>query len=567
MKRLGSFGSQSFVPKTITCLQEGYSNKFFRDDLIAGITVGVIALPLAMAFAIGAGVGPDRGLFTAIIAGFLISLLGGSRFQISGPTGAFVVLIYGVVQRHGYEGLALATLLAGAILIILGITKCGTLIRFIPYPVTIGFTTGIAATIAISQMKDFCGLSIPKPSPDFFERLSQYWQYKETFVLPAFLIGLLSLFILIFCRRISRKIPGAIIAVIITTIVASLFDLPIGTIEKQFGKVPNMLPKPTFPHFSIDTIQAVFPDAIAIALLGAIESLLSAVVADGMTGFRHKSNLELLAQGLGNIGSIIFGGIPATGAIARTTANIQMHAKTPISGMVHAITLLLLMIFFAPLAGKIPLATLAAILIFVAYNMSELDHFKEILRGERNDALILLATFSLTVFIDLTVAVQAGVLLAAFFFLKQMSEKTTVKLCTQLIEKDVEGELQKEEEPLWKRDIPDGVSVFEIEGPFFFGVSDLLNEALKLLNKKPKIFVLRMRSVSLIDSSGIQAIKLFYQKCEKQGILFFITEIRPNIMHSFQESSVQKTLGPKRVFTTLEKALHESRHSLETALS
>lgn len=560
IKKLNSFDYEPFVPKTLTCLREGYSKKFFKDDLIAGLTVGVIALPLAMAFAIGSGVAPERGLFTAIIAGFIISLLGGSRFQISGPTGAFVVLIYSVVQKHGYDGLALATLIAAGILILMGIGRCGALIRFIPYPVTTGFTTGIAASIFISQIKDFCGLAITKPSPEFLDRLSQYWNYKETLTPPALLIGLVALSTLILCKRISRKVPGAIIAVIITTLITCLFELPIDTIEKKFGAVPNSLPLPSFPHITLDGLQAVFPDAIAIALLCAIESLLSAVVADGMTGFRHKSNLELIAQGLGNLGSVIFGGIPATGAIARTTANIQMHAKTPFSGMIHAVTLLVLMIFSAPLAGKIPLATLAAILIFVAYNMSEMEHFKEIIKGPKSDALVLLATFLLTVFIDLTVAVQVGVLLAAFLFLKHMTDTTTVKLCKLLQEEESsETHMEAEEEPLWKIAIPKDVAVFEIEGPFFFAVSDLLNEALKRLEKKPKLFVLRLRTVPLIDSSGMHAIKQFFYKCQRLDIEFFITEVRPEVMSYLQKSSVKKTLGSERIFSSLKKAIAATR--------
>ncbi|MDB6081074.1 MAG: putative sulfate transporter [Chlamydiia bacterium] len=502
------FKDGSFTPKTFVCLREGYSQKAFFQDLLAGITVGVIALPLAMALGIGSGVTPERGLFTAIIAGFLISFLGGSRVQIGGPTGAYVVIVYDVVARHGYEGLAIATLLAACILIILGLTKCGTYIRFIPYPVTTGFTTGIATSMFINQVKDICGLQIPKVSIECLERLHQYWEFKSTFNPWSIAITAVALTIIVIFRKISRKIPGAIIAVIITAFFVFFFNIPVDTIEKKFGSIPNMLPVPTFPSISLENIQRMFPDAIAIALLGAIESLLSCVVADGMTGFRHKSNLELVAQGVANFGSVIFGGIPATGAVARTTANVQLGAKTPISGMIHAVTILLLMLLLAPLAVKIPLASLSALLVFVAYNMAEFDHFKDILKGPKSESLILLTTFSLTVLIDLTVAVQAGVLIAAFLFLKHMTEKTTLRAC-KLLEAE---EAIKENPSTFPSHIPSGVEIFEIDGPFFFSVSDILNDALRRLPKNPKVFILRLPKVPLIDGSGMQALKVFHKK-------------------------------------------------------
>jgi sulfate permease, SulP family len=558
VKKFTSFNFKQFTPKLLICLREGYSKQFFMNDLLAGITVGVIALPLAIAFAIGAGVGPERGLFTAIIAGFLISLLGGSRVQVSGPTGAFVVIIYEIVARHGYEGLAIATLMAAVILILLGISKCGVLIRFIPYPVITGFTTGIATVIFTSQIKDFCGLQIAKPAADFIQRLSQYWNFSHTFSPNAFLIALFATAIIVGCRSINRRIPGAIVAVIITTLVSYFFALPIETIESKFGAIPSSLPTPTFPDISLASIETLFPAAIAIALLGAIESLLAAVVSDGMTGFRHNSNVELISQGIGNIGSIIFGGIPATGAIARTTANVQMHAKTPISGLIHAVTLFLLMALLAPVAGKIPLASLAAVLVFVAYNMSELDHFADILKGPKSDALVLVITFGLTVFVDLIVAVQVGVLLAAFLFLKHMSEKTTVTVC-KLLKKEAEEVAPDESKNIAEMSIPQGVEVFEINGPFFFGVCDILNEALRLVATKPKVFILRLAHVPLIDSSGMQAIKQFYHKCQKLNIEFFITEARPDVFHILQKSSVKKTLGEGRFFRTLDAALHQAK--------
>jgi len=557
-KLLQKFDKELFVPKTVICFREGISKKQFLNDLFAGITVGVIALPLAMAFAIGAGVAPERGLFTAIVAGLIVSLLGGSRVQIGGPTGAFIVIIFGIVNRLGYDGLALATLIAGLILIIFGITKCGTFIRFIPYPVTTGFTTGIAGAIFVNQIKDFFGLKITTSSVDFFEKIESYWHFRDTISFWALALGALAIIIIYTLQKTSKKIPGAIVAVIVTTLIAYLFHLPIDTIEKKFGAIPNMLPSPSMPAFSWKSIQLVFPDAITIAVLGAIESLLSCVVADGMTGFKHKSNLELVAQGFANIGSVLFGGIPATGAVARTTANVQLGGRTPISGIIHAITVLLLMLLLSPFAGKIPLATLAAILIVVAYNMAELEHFKEILKGPKSDALILLTTFSLTLFIDLTVAVQAGVLIAAILFLKHMTEKTTVRLC-KILENE---EKSKEVLALPKTPPPPGVNIFEIDGPFFFGVSDLLNEALRLLDTQPKVFILRMRSVPLVDGSGLQALKQFHKKCHKLGIVFLMCEVRADVMKIISASSVVETVGASCFFHTLDQAIDSARGAI-----
>jgi sulfate permease, SulP family len=548
---------EPFIPKSIICFREGYSKKLFLNDMWAGISVGVISLPLAMAFAIGAGVGPERGLFTAIIAGFLISLLGGSRVQIAGPTGAFIVLIYNIIQRQGYEGLAIATLIAGCILIVLGITKCGTYIRFIPYPVTTGFTTGIAISLFFSQLKDFFGLQIPEPSVDFIDRLQDLWVYQNTINPWANFLALLALTIIVGLRQISKNLPGVIIAVIFTTLLAYLFDLPVDTIEKKFGDIPSMLPHPHVPAFTFKQIKHVFGDGIAIALLGAIESLLACVVADGMTGYRHKSNIELVAQGCGNIGAILFGGIPATGAVARTSANVQIGARTPVSGMVHAATLLILMILFAPFVGKIPLATLAATLVTVAFNMAEFEHFKNILKGPKSEALVLLTTFCLTVFIDLTVAVQAGVLIAAFAFLKNMSEKTSVKLVAML-EKEEKSEEASEGR---LKGVP-GVEVFEIEGPFFFGVSDLLNEALRMVSSKPKVFIARMRRVPLVDASGMQAIKQFSIKCKKLGIVFYICEARHDAMNLFATTGALEVIGKDHFFHTLDEAIASAKEIL-----
>ncbi len=546
---------RDYIPKSYICWKEGYTWNLFLHDLMAGATVGIIALPLAMAFAIGSGVPPERGLYTAIVAGFLISLLGGSRVQISGPTGAFVVIIYSVVQRHGYEGLAIATLMAGAMMILMGLARFGVILKFIPYPVTTGFTTGIALIIFSSQIKDFFGLDMPAMPSDFVDKWRAYFCCMHTWNPWAFGLGLGSLVLIFGLRRYYPKIPGVIVAVILATLAATLFDLPIETIEKKFGEIPRTLPKPYFPAFSLDRFRFLFSDAWTIALLGAIESLLSAVVADGMTGHKHRSNCELVAQGFGNIGSIIFGGIPATGAIARTTANIKMGAKTPMAGMIHAVTLVLLMLFFAPLASKVPLCVLAAILFYIAWNMSELDHCWAILKGPISDVLVLLITFLLTILVDLTMAVQVGIILAAILFLKKMTDSTTVEACKLLISEDEDDPEIKDSELLFRDDVPDDVAIFEINGPFFFGISDALNEELRQLPKPPKVFILRMHKVPIIDASGIHALKKFKAKCDAQGILFCLSGVRKEVQELLKRSEVEKTVGKEHIFKTIEEAL------------
>lgn len=549
---------QDFVPKSYLCLREGYSKEYFHNDLFAGISVGVIALPLALAFAIASGVSPERGLFTAIIGGFLISLLGGSRVQIGGPTGAFVVVVYTIIQKHGYDGLALATLIAASMMILMGLARFGVLLKFIPFPVTTGFTTGIAFVIIFSQIKDFFGLEAEKMPPEFLEKCNLYCEIAHTWNLWALSIALCTTLLIFTLRHYRPRWPVVIIAITLTTAITYFFHLPIETIASKFGEIPRVLPTPSLPHFSYDLFKKVLPDAITIVLLGAIESLLSAVVADGMIGTRHKSNGELVAQGLANIGSILFGGIPATGAIARTSANIRMGAKTPMAGMIHAITLLLLMLFLAPLAGKIPLAALAGVLVFVAWNMSELPHFLEILKGHKGDASILLITFLLTVFIDLTVAVQVGVILAAMVFLKRMTDKTTIEICQTLIKENNNEtpEINDDDaELLLRKDIPSDVAVFEIRGPFFYSVADLLDEALLRLGYTPRIFILRVNRTPLIDATGLHAIKKFKLKCKKNSITFAISDVDNSHYKLFCNSGVTQAVGEDLMFKDIESAL------------
>lgn len=551
---------KEFIPMSLLCWKEGYKRETLFSDIFSGFTVGLIALPLAIAFAIGSGVAPERGLYTAIFAGFLISLLGGSRVQIGGPTGAFVIIIYDVVQRHGYEGLAVATILAGIMMILMGLARFGVFLKFIPYPVTVGFTTGIALVIFSSQIKDFFGLGLAHVPAEFLDRWIAYAKSASTLSPWAFAIGAGTLTLIFFLRRINPKFPGVIFAVILATAITALFGLPIETIHSKFGGIPDKLPAPSLPFFSIDQIQAVFPDAISIALLGAIESLLSAVVADSMTGHKHRSNTELIAQGFANIGSIIFGGIPATGAIARTTANIKLGAKTPLSGMIHAVTLLILMLLLAPLAAKIPLAALAAVLIFVAWNMSELPHFLALFKQSRSDVLVLLVSFFLTVFIDLTVAVQVGVLLAGMLFVKRMSDATTVKIC-QIVLNENANELPaaKDSDIIFKKDVPENTAVFEIDGPFFFAVSDLLNEGLKQLVKMPDIFILRMRKVSAMDATGVHALKQFAEKCKQNHIIFLLSGVKESLKPLLKRSDIENCIGGDHIFNHLDEALAYSR--------
>lgn len=552
--QMSNYHFQEFLPKIISCIKEGYNRKFFLHDLLAGISTGVIALPLALAFAIGSGVSPEKGLFTAIIAGFLISLLGGSRVQISGPTGAFVVIVYMIIQRHGYEGLAVATLIAGVLLIAMGLARFGVLLKFIPYPVTTGFTTGIALVIFSGQIKDFFGLQIDQVPPQFLEKCLLFCLNAYTWNPWAFAISTGTLVLIFVLRRYYPRLPGVIIAIILATGLSYFFSLPLETIEGKFGEIPRVLPTPALPAISYDLIKRVFPDAITIAFLCAIESLLSAVVADGMTGQRHRSNCELVAQGLGNLGSILFGGIPATGAIARTTANIKMGAKTPIAGMLHAVTLLLLMLLFAPLAGKIPLCTLSAVLIFVAWNMSELGHFYEILKSQWSEATILVVTFLLTVLVDLTVAVQIGVVMAAFIFVKKMSDNTNVKICRTLLDEN-QKPLIDDSNLIFRKDIPDDVTVFEMTGPLFYSNADSLNETLSQLSQQPRVFILRMEKVPIVDSTGIKAIKDFQRKCRDKGIQFLICGASPQLHLIFKKSGVEKVMRNDHFFSTIDSAL------------
>lgn len=502
----------AFTPKLLTTVREGYSLDRFRRDAIAGLTVAVVALPLATAFGIASGASPDKGLITAVIAGFLISALGGSRVQVGGPTGAFVVVVFNVIAAHGYDGLLLATLMAGVILVIAGYARFGQLVKFIPHPVVTGFTAGIAVIIASSQLKDFLGLAIEKVPADFAPKWQAYWGAIGTIQPWTLAIGLGSLAVIVTLRRFVPRLPGFLIAVALSGLCVALFDLPVDTIGSRFPNLPSGLPAPALPSLSLAKAQAVLPSAFTIAFLAGIEALLSAVVADGMIGSRHRSNQELVGQGIANIASALFGGLPATGAIARTATNIKSGALTPISGMLHAAFMLLFMVVAGGLLAFIPMAALAAILFMVAWGMSEYRRFFTLLRMPNGDRSVLLLTFGLTVMVDLTVAIGVGITVASLLFMARMSGTVRVDAEGHLMDEDENGE------EIGQRDaLPPGVEVFRIDGPYFFGVAGELLDALRRIGRSPTVIILRMRRVPFLDASGVTAVAEFVHQASAAG--------------------------------------------------
>ncbi len=523
-------------------------------DTLSGVTVGIVALPLAIAFAIASGVKPEQGLFTAIIAGLLISLLSGSRVQIGGPTGAFIVVVYDIVVKFGYNGLAVATMIAGIMLVAMGAVRLGGVIKFIPYPMTVGFTSGIALIIGTTQIKDIFGLQTQAASAGFIHRIESYVQSASTFNPYSIAVAAAALAIILIMPKFTKKIPGSIIAILITTAAVTAFNIPVATIQTEFGEVPSTLPLPSFPDINLDLVTAVFPSAITIALLAAIESLLSAVVADGMTSTRHRSNMELVGQGVANFFSPLFGGIPATGAIARTATNIKNGATSPVSGIVHAITLLLILMFFGKWAKLIPMPTLAAVLIVVAYHMSEWRHFLKLLKSPAADILIMVVTFLLTVFIDLTVAIETGVVLSALLFMNRMAETTEVKNFGREVNEDFETH-----DVLSKDRIPDGVDVFEIFGSFFFGAVNQFKDTLRIVKKKPKVIILRMRTVPYIDATAIMALEEVLKKSESEGIQLILSGISPNLLHTLEKVEFDKKIGRENICPHIDNALEQAK--------
>ena len=545
-----------FRPKIIDTLKN-YNKDLFAKDLVAGIIVGIVALPLAIAFAIASGVSPEKGLFTAIIAGFIIAALGGSRVQIGGPTGAFIVIVYGIVQQFGVNGLIIATFMAGILLIAMGIAKVGSAIQYIPYPLIVGFTTGIAVIIFSSQMKDLFGLRMGAVPADFIGKWASYSHNFSTINIPAMIIGLSTIVIVFFWPRITHKIPGSLIAILGTTAVVYFLKLPVETIGSRFGAIPSSFPKPIIPELSFGVVSGLMRPAITIALLGSIESLLCAVVADGMIGGNHRSNTELIAQGIANIGSALFGGIPATGAIARTATNIKNGGRTPIAGITHAITLLIIMLFVGKWAALIPMATLGGILIIVAYNMSEWENFISVLKGSRSDAAVLLVTFLLTVFIDLTVAIEFGIVLAAFLFIQKMMKSSSVQHLS--VNEEGIGEDTPE-----KYLLPAGVDIYEINGPLFFGAAYKFKEAMKVIENPAKVLIIRMRFVPIIDATGIQTLREVHKEIRNKGTKLILAEVtNEQVLNELIKARLMFQIGKANITDTYEKAIKRSREVIE----
>ncbi|MGB7213085.1 MAG: SulP family inorganic anion transporter [Gemmatimonadales bacterium] len=550
---------RTLVPKLWTVLKEGYGRRQFLADAGAGVIVGIVALPLAIAFAIASGVTPDRGLATAIVAGLLISGLGGSRVQIGGPTGAFVVIVYGILQHYGLDGLMVATMMAGLLLIGLGVARLGGVIKFVPYPVVLGFTAGIAIIIFSSEVPDLLGL-VTGPLPgDFVGRWSAYFTHAGSANAYAIAISAITVVVIVLWPRIDRRIPGPFVALIITSVLVMLLGWPVETIGSRFGNITAHLPTPHFPTVPLKVLPSLVQPAITIALLAAVESLLSAVVADGMIGGRHRSNMELVAQGIANIASPIFGGIPATGAIARTATNVKNGGRTPVAGMVHALTLLLLVLVVGRYAARIPLATLAGILAVVAWHMSEARSFIAQRRGPRSDLLVLLTTFLLTIFVDLTVAIEVGMVLAAFLFMRRMAEVTNVSAVTDQLWDVDEG---SDANAVSARQVPAGIEVYEINGPFFFGAAAAFREEMAAIARRPKVLVLRLRGVRSIDATGLHALTQVVRQCQQDGTRIILSDVHAQPMAALARAGAIDLIGEANLVGHVDEALDLARAHL-----
>jgi len=545
-----------FRPRLFETLKN-YSTSAFMTDLVAGVTVGIVALPLAMAFAIASGVKPEAGIFTAVIAGFIISALGGTRVAIGGPTGAFIVILYGIYAKYGAENLAICTIMAGVILFIMGAARLGTVIKFIPYPVTMGFTSGIAVLIFSTQIKDFLGLQVDKVPSDFFPKMQALISHLGTVQWPAAALAAGSLGIILFWpKKWQRRVPGSIVALVLGTAAVAFFQLPVETIGSKFGGIPQALPHPQIPALSWENIQHLFQPATTIALLAAIESLLCAVVADGMIDDRHDSNQELMAQGLANIVSPLFGGIAATGAIARTATNVKCGGRSPVAGMVHAVTLLAIIMAAAPLAKFIPLATLSAVLVNVALNMGEWHNFARVPRWPRSDAVVFLTAFGLTVIVDLTAAVEIGMVLAAILFIKRVSETT------QITAVDESSETNGPEHSLIGKVVPKGVMIYRIFGSFFFGAADKLETALKRSGQEPEVLILGMRKVLAMDATGLNALEDIYERLHARKKHLILSGPHTQPLFMMDKAGFLDRLGRENVCANLEHSLERAREIL-----
>ena len=546
------------VPKLVECLRRGYTANTFVSDLIAGVTVGLVALPLAMAFAIASGVPPQNGLYCAVVAGFTISALGGSRTQIGGPTGAFVVVVAGIVATYGLDGLFMCTLMAGVILIGLGLTGLGTSVKYIPRPVVIGFTNGIAILIASTQIRDFFGLRTPALPGDFLGRARVLAAYANTISVPSTTVAIITVATVLALRRVSRRIPGSIIALLLGTAIAWVMGLPIETIGERFGGIPRGLPAFRVPTFRPDLILTLLSPALTIAMLGAIESLLSAVVADRMAGDRHDPNVELTAQGIANVLSPLFGGLPATGAVARTATNIRSGARTPVAGMIHAITLLMVLVFAAPLARHIPLAILAGLLVIVSYDMGEWGEIPDVVKLGPAETAVWLITLTLTVFADLTVAVEAGLILAALLYIRRVTSTSTVSRVTpDYVRRGRAHSLQLQE-------IPEGVAIYRIHGPFLFGTADKLMELEPQLKELPPVVILRLRNMTAIDGTGLHALEHFADRLHETGRVLLLCGMRDQPARMMARAEFHRHIGDENMLPSVEAALLRARQLLGT---
>ncbi len=554
-----------FRPKLLETLREGYTRQKFTADVMSGVIVGIVALPLAIAFGIASGVTPEKGLITAVIAGFIISLLGGSRTQIGGPTGAFIVIVYGIVQQFGTSGLIVATIMAGVMLIAMGLLRFGAIIRFIPYPVVVGFTAGIALTIFATQINDLLGLGIADVPAGFIEKWAVYGRNIANFNPWALGIGVVTVAIIVLAPRVSKKVPGSLAAIVLMTLGVWLlkrytgFGAGIETIGDRFA-LGAMSISAEAPTINFEMIRTLLPAAFTIAMLGAIESLLSATVADGATGDRHNSNTELIAQGVANVVTPFFGGIPATGAIARTMTNINNGGRSPVAGLVHAVTLLLIMLFLGGLTRHIPMSCLAGVLVVVAYNMSEWRNFRSLVRGERAGAAVLGATFLLTVIFDLTIAIEIGLLLAAVLFLKRISEVSTVSRFGREVAgaEFVEGSVDTD-----KLVLPAGVEVYEIEGPFFFGVAGKFDEVMKNIGDKPLVRIVRMRKVPFVDSTGAHNLSGLIRRSQRDGITVLLSGVNEGVRETLRRTGIETLVGADNVLPHIDAAMARARELTE----
>jgi SulP family sulfate permease len=545
------------VPKLFTCLKN-YSKEQFLKDLIAGIIVAIIALPLSIALAIASGVSPEKGLHTAIIGGFFISFLGGSRVQIGGPTGAFIIIVYGIIEKHGVAGLTVATIIAGVFLLLAGFLRFGSMIKYIPYPITTGFTSGIAITIFSTQIKDFFGLTIANVPSEFIEKWTAYFKGINTINYESLLIGVISLAIIILWPKVNKKIPGTLIAIIFATIVTAVLGLNIETIGSRFGDISAALPSLSIPKVNVKMIEELIFPGITIAVLAAVESLLSAVVADGMIGGKHRSNMELVAQGTANIFSGLFGGIPVTGAIARTAANVKNGGRTPVAGIVHAVVLLIIMLLFMSYVKLVPMSSLAAILIMVSYNMGEWEAFKKFRKTPKSDAIVFLVTFSLTILLDLVVAIGVGIVLASFLFMKRMADVTSVKSIL-----DDESEENDLSDLLSEVRTPEDISYYEINGPFFFGAADKFVNVVKEVSVAPKVLIIKMSKVPAMDATALNGIEMLHGICKRNKTEIILLQLQEQPYRTLEKAGFLEMIGNDNICESIEDGIARAQAILE----